>query len=404
MKGRTEAVEALLIKGADATAENIKGLNPLDVALTEQRLGDGDQDGSALLLLKKMTEQQVLQQQDRVELPLLWRAAIHGHVKTTEWILQHHTMHAAQLLSKPLHGRTLLFETLANSHHEVSMLLVKRAAWVQGVSSTGNTGLHFAASAGMSEVVKHLLRTDRHHEPPSSKALEMHKSLGRSPLESACYSCKFDQDYGVTRQDEYRDTISLLLEKSDPSLPTPEDNRGWTALHWAAYYKRPDLIRILVSQGADVEAQDFKHRKPSDIAKSLAPCAKVTEVMEWLQPENIEIRGREVHGEHPLTRPRPVDGYDPLLGRIPICLAAVYRGGSCQTSGFSVRSVLYECGPRALFKEMGQRGGSRLGRYEIGDLALRWVHLPANNVSPVCSPMTMHTASSQYLIRKCGSK
>lgn len=394
MKGQTDSIEALLKRGADVTAENGEGLNPLDVALKEQRLEDGDRDGSALMLLKKMTEQQVLQQRDRLELPLLWRAAMRGYVRTTDWILQHRTMRAAQLLSEPLHGRTLLFEALANQHQEVVQLLVKRSACVQGVSSTGRTGLHYAASAGMLGVVKHLLRTDRHHEPPPSKALNMYNSEGRTPLESACYSCEFDQDSGDTRQDEYRDTISLLLEKSDPSLPTAEDTREWTALHWAAHYKRPDLIRILVSRGADVEAQDFKQRKPADIAKSLAPCAKVTGIMEWLQPDNIKIRGREVHAEHRLTRPRPVDDDGPLLWQIPVYLAAVYRGGSCQTSRFSVHSVLYECGPRTLLKEMERQGGSHWGRSRRGrgDLALQWIHLPANNVGSVCSLMIIDPA------------
>ena len=51
------------------------------------------------------------------------------------------------------------------------------------------------------------------------------------------------------------------------NLDWKEDgNRGWTALHWAAYYNRLKIVKILIDAGADVNIQNEEEDTPLHIA------------------------------------------------------------------------------------------------------------------------------------------
>ena len=51
------------------------------------------------------------------------------------------------------------------------------------------------------------------------------------------------------------DMWAALRDGADPDAP---DMHGWTALHFAASCGRddPDLIRILINEGSDIESAD----------------------------------------------------------------------------------------------------------------------------------------------------
>jgi cytohesin len=41
-----------------------------------------------------------------------------------------------------------------------------------------------------------------------------------------------------------------------------EDNDGWTLLHWAAFFGRVEIVRMLIDAGADLNVQDEYGRSP----------------------------------------------------------------------------------------------------------------------------------------------
>lgn len=384
--GHFEVVEALLSNQANVLAEDSLGrrpletaLHPIDIPMSLRR----DRDDTILMLLKSMTEEQVVQQTGPSRLPVLCTVSAQNYVKSLQWILQYST--TKSVLGETRHGRTLLYDIIAlgYEHTEVAMLLLNHSAPIKGTSLIGNTALHFAAEAGMSAVVEALLHDGSSYEPPIPEALSIHNSRGHRPLECACafYDPRDPGDPAdAARWRASERTIIFLLWQDSLSVPIPEVDLGWTALHWAVFYNRPYLVSLLVSRGADVQARDYSQRTPVDLASSVASSSRRSEMMQWLQPRDTEVSGREHGVVFSLTRPRSTPEVEMLLARIPFYIADVYRGASLETSGFSLRSLLYEFGPSHIMNLVENQAAEELVS-EKDDFALRWIHLPANNVS-----------------------
>ena len=127
--------------------------------------------------------------------------------------------------------------------------------------STGKTLLHLSSYYRHKAAVKLLLE--------NQADINILDKKNRTPLCSAILG-------------EALDTAFLLLEKgADPlgkcwafhlamtkkTLPLAKamltkvninepDNEGWTALHWAAYYQEPDVVKWLLENGTDVSAKN----------------------------------------------------------------------------------------------------------------------------------------------------
>lgn len=375
-RGHVEVVEALLRNGANVRVEDARGWRPLELALNiKGGFARPGRDSTVLLLLKSMTEREVMRRSRSSHLPVLCRVSAQKHVKSLQWILRYSRIKS--YLGETRHGRTLLYDiiVLGHGYAEVAMLLLNHSAPIKGISPTGNTALHFAAEAAMSDVVEALLFHDGcSHEPPIPEALSIRNSRGHRPLECACAF------YDPTRRHESERTVTFLLWEDSLSYPIPDGDQGWTALHWAVFYNRPYLVSLLVSKGADLHARDYSQRTPADLAESVVGSDRRSEMMQWLRPRDTDVRGRGHDVIFSLTRPRSSHEVETLLGRIPCYIADVYRGASMETSGFSMCNLLYEFGPSHIMNVVESQAAEALVSTK-GSFALRWIHLPANNVS-----------------------
>ena len=60
------------------------------------------------------------------------------------------------------------------------------------------------------------------------------------------------------------ENISKLLNKN-PSLISATNSLGETPLHWAARYKRKEIIKILIEEGAYISIKNNEGKTPIDI-------------------------------------------------------------------------------------------------------------------------------------------
>lgn len=58
----------------------------------------------------------------------------------------------------------------------------------------------------------------------------------------ACTNCQFDR-------------LCKLIDEFRTDVNTPLDGDGWTVLHYAAIRNKPQLVRILIDKGADINVQ-----------------------------------------------------------------------------------------------------------------------------------------------------
>lgn len=108
-------------------------------------------------------------------------------------------------------------------------------------------------------------------------------SDGRSPLHTAA----------ITGNEEI---IEMLLEHSDANIEA-RDNQGATALLIAAYYTKPDAVRLLVNRGASVDARDNEGRSSlHHVVKKDSP-----ELVRFLVDHNADIEARNSGQQTPLV-------------------------------------------------------------------------------------------------------
>jgi len=162
-------------------------------------------------------------------------AAAKGH----DTILSILVSSGANKAAKDAYGRTALHRAASNGHSSTVQLLVETfSADKDAKDSNGWTALHHAASNGQYIVVQLLVETIG----ASTKAIEC---TGSTPLHFAAI-------WG------HESTVQLLLTCG--ANREAEDLGRRTALHWAAIFGRTDIVKLLVIEfGSNKEAED--HRK-----------------------------------------------------------------------------------------------------------------------------------------------
>ena len=140
-------------------------------------------------------------------------------------------------------GMAAIHMAAVNGHLSAVEILVSRGANVNLIEPLHqNTALHLAATGGYSDLVRYLVR--------SRANINVRDSLGQTPLLTATSEAI---------------QIILLEAGADPN------RRGLdaaTALHYAAYFGFLDAVRLLVSQGADVDARNKEEQTPLWVACS----------------------------------------------------------------------------------------------------------------------------------------
>ncbi|KAM8953711.1 histone-lysine N-methyltransferase EHMT2 [Pelodytes ibericus] len=137
--------------------------------------------------------------------------------------------------------RTPLLEAVVNNHIEVARYLVQNGACVYHQEEDGSTCLHHAAKCGNLEMLSFLLSTGQ---------------------------------VNVNAQ----------------------DNGGWTPIIWAAEHKHIEVIRTLLTRGADVTLQDNE----KNICLHWASFTGSADIAEVLLNAQCEIHAVNFHGDTPL--------------------------------------------------------------------------------------------------------
>ncbi|KAK7697963.1 Cyclin-dependent kinase [Diaporthe eres] len=168
----------------------------------------------------------------------------------------------------------------------------------------------------------------------------------------------------------HSELVPLLLERQDPIPISKIKTTGWQSLHWAARYGRLDIVRLMVTQGADVFAKDSEGHLPADIARHTKP--ESIEMLEWLSPPKVDVY-EDQHLAPDLTRPRADIAVNDMCKNALVHVVGLYPTCVIQKSEFSVYNFLYEYGPERIMTAVS--AAKRIDE----PLDFRWVHLPANN-------------------------
>jgi len=106
---------------------------------------------------------------------------------------------------------------------------------------------------------KNTKRFSTHKNNPIDKMSQkdMQELCGYTPLHLVFVSNQY-QDLASRKK------VATLLLKSGAN-PNIQDIFGHTPLHWAMRFNDPDLIMLLIEHGADLDIQNFRGEKPSDI-------------------------------------------------------------------------------------------------------------------------------------------
>lgn len=137
-------------------------------------------------------------------------------------------------------GFTLLHTAALYGHPEMVNLLVKHGAQLEATDNDGNTALFHAVYSGVLKVVKTLI--DIHN------ANIEHTDRNKGTiLHIACFK-------------QYDDICDYLVNRFITKLDKPDLN-GTTPVHLAAAKGNKKLLRLMSSQGFNLEATD--HRVPA---------------------------------------------------------------------------------------------------------------------------------------------
>ncbi|KAJ7691803.1 hypothetical protein B0H17DRAFT_1200919 [Mycena rosella] len=228
-EGRTKTVDLLLQRGAAMEAANILGQTPLSLA------------------------------------------SQYGRTSTVRLLLER----GANVDTCNLQGRTPLHANLEpglNSDSEVVRLLIQYGANVNARDKTGYTPLHGVRDSNIASLLL-------------DHGVDIEARI--SALHIACLvGCSDDLVRLLLEHDASNDndcTQSNVASSSGHttahSIINVQDISGSTALHWACFaLGQPDIVRILLEHGADIQVRDAKGRT----ALELATANRLTKILELL--------------------------------------------------------------------------------------------------------------------------
>lgn len=159
-------------------------------------------------------------------------------------------------------------------------LLISRGANVNAVDEDGRTPLHSAAASANPEIVKLLLaaqacpaQVDVHGNMPLHYAVDVNgvsastvRQLSRAGPEAASVTNSNMETpfYIAVRSGRHDadDVLRALLEVSSKKAVNTRGCLGHTPLHIAVLEHRLDLLRLLLTAGADINTQDHLGHTP----------------------------------------------------------------------------------------------------------------------------------------------
>jgi ankyrin repeat protein len=181
----------------------------------------------------------------------------------------------ANIMFKGRYGNTLLHSAASYNNLEIAKLLLKHyLVNVNAKNNDGDTPLHLAVIEKHSEMVRLLAKKKR------GTGLEIKNEEGYTALHLAA-------------QEAPLAVVESLLSacNRDVNVDVKDNGNGYTALHWAVNRNRPEIVKLLLGQGAiEIDAQDKNGSTPLHVAihSSLA-FIDIQDANDEIKDKNLEI-------------------------------------------------------------------------------------------------------------------
>ncbi|XP_018420918.1 PREDICTED: histone-lysine N-methyltransferase EHMT1 [Nanorana parkeri] len=173
------------------------------------------------------------------------------------------------------HGkRTPLHAAAEMGHTDICHMLVQAGANLDNCSEDQRTPLMDAAENSNLETVRYLVRAGALLDPKDSE--------GSTCLHLASKKGHFD-------------VVKYLLSNEYMDVNCQDDG-GWTPMIWATEYKHLELVKLLLSCGADINIRDNEE----NICLHWAAFAGSVEIAEILLESKCDLKAVNIHGDSPL--------------------------------------------------------------------------------------------------------
>ena len=283
-----ESVKALLRAGADINAQQDDGMSPLNIASREgctdivgilldnsANMETKDNDGCTPLYNAACNGHcdivKVLSERGATDNTVLLAACVIGHFDVVRRLVDN----GAKINSKSEQGLTPLHCASEQGHADVVELLLTRGADVNTTSNDGISGLFVAASNGHTDVVRLLLSAGADVNAQCNDGL------------TALHVASLNGNIHI---------VNMLL---DQKVDT-ETRNGYgycTPLLYAVLYAHNDVVRALLSAGADVNTRS----NDGDSALTVASEEGYTDTVKMLLDNGALVESRNNDGETPLS-------------------------------------------------------------------------------------------------------
>lgn len=261
-RGHFEAAALLLQKGG--TRVNTRAESQLTPLHTAAQCGDAEM---VELLLRYGGH---IEARDSQFMAALHYACDRGHQGVVDVLLDK----GASIEALGVDGRSPLICAASRGHRHVVELLLRRKASIRSKDEGENTALHWAAYYGHVDVADFLL----HRKLP----INDRNADGLAPLHLAVVGSQFA-------------AVEFLLRMN--AMLEPQCRLGRTPMHYACGSDNADIVRLLLSAGAQAEATVAGDlRRPIHIAASTGN----VEIVQLLCEKGVAVDIRDSAGDRPL--------------------------------------------------------------------------------------------------------
>jgi len=160
-----------------------------------------------------------------------------------------------------------------NSHTEVAKQLIANGADLEGKDKFGNTPMHYAAKHGSKDIIL-LLITNNVDVNTKNKGEETPLDIV-SNKETAELLRKHNGKYGTFIGAVAGGDIDAIKIFLDAGMDVNQKfQHGWTAMHETAVFGCTEVAKLLIANGADVNAWDG-YETPLDVSDDESEFAKL---------------------------------------------------------------------------------------------------------------------------------
>jgi ankyrin repeat protein len=295
--GYRRIVETLLDWGADT---RVKQVGTLGTALN--RAIDYNQIPVVELLLKHGAD---IHHKDVFERGMLHSAAVNGHSEVLEVLLEFDK--TLDVNMQDVNGKTTLHDAARNGSEPTVRVLLEYGADPTIKDNYGRTPIYVAREMNHTTLVE-MLREARRAKKESREADDLPAPLPRTATGSVIKSpARTDTEMSVNITlpvwslvgSESIDELRTRLVTATPDeLNAQDPDIGDAALHYSAERNNPDLARMLIEHGADLNLPNNYGRTPLH----LAVMYQSTSVAEVLLDAGAEVETKDQWGETPLNQ------------------------------------------------------------------------------------------------------